>query len=98
MWTRFLNSRFRLRRLRSQLILTFLTGFLGIAFAIGLPMIVLINRQASSQAQILSSLGDYLNTLREGANLDFVLVCSDGKDVTDSAQTISVAELCLENS
>src|SRR5512143_844720 len=122
MWTHLQNPRFRLRRLRSQLIFTFLAGFLGIAVAIGLPVIVLMNRQASSQAQLLldqsviaarafveseraslqslalvvsqrptlmrllqdqdfSSLESYLNTLREGANLDFVLVCSDEKDV-----------------
>jgi PAS domain S-box-containing protein len=121
------------------LILTFLAGFLGIAIAIGLPVIVLINRQASSQVQLLldqsviasrafiaseqsnlqnlallvsqrptltrllqeqnfSSLGDYLNTLREGTNLDFVLVCSDGKDVTESDRNGSIAALCLEES
>ena len=96
--------------------MTFLAGFLGIGLAIGLPVILLINRQASSQAQLLldqsviasgafiesersnvqslallvsqrptlmrlleeksfSSLGQYLDTLREGANLDLVLVC-----------------------
>lgn len=43
----------RLRRLRSQLTFTFLAGFLGIGIAIGLPVIILINRQASSQAQLL---------------------------------------------
>ncbi|HSK65422.1 MAG TPA: hypothetical protein VK888_00725, partial [Anaerolineales bacterium] len=48
-----MNSRFRLRRLRSQLILTLLAGFLGIGLAIGLPVILLINRQASSQAKLL---------------------------------------------
>ena len=131
----FLNSRFRLRRLRSQLIVAFLAGFLGIAFAIGLPVILLINRQASSQAQLLldqsvvasrafiaseqsnlqslallvsqrptllrlldeksfSSLGEYLNTLREGGNLDFLLVCSDGKDITLSEQNVSIATFC----
>jgi two-component system sensor histidine kinase ResE len=138
MWNS-INSKFRLHRLRSQLILAFLVGFLGIAIAIGLPVILLINRQASSQAQLLldqsvvasrafieseqsslrsltllvsqrptltrllqerdfASLGDYLNTLRAGANLDFVLVCSDGKDVTDSDQNASIAPLCLEKS
>src|SRR5512141_2204241 len=136
MWN-VLSSKFRLDRLRSQLLLTFLGGFLGIGIAIGLPVIVLINRQASSQAQLLleqsavasrafltseqsnlqslallvsqrptlmrlleeqsfSSLGDYLGTLREGAGLDLVLVCSDGKDVTGSDQTSAVANLCLE--
>src|ERR1041384_4459320 len=137
--TRFLNPRFRLHRLRSQLILTFLAGFLGIATALGVPVILLINRQASAQVQLLldqsviasrafiaseqsnlqnlallvsqrptllrllkehnfSTLGDYLNTLRESANLDFILVCSQGQDVTGSDQNISVAELCRGDS
>jgi len=43
----------RLRRLRPQLVLTFLISSLGIGVAIGLPVILLINRQASSQAQLL---------------------------------------------
>jgi signal transduction histidine kinase len=43
----------RLRRLRSQLVLTFLISSLGIGIAIGLPVLLLINRQASSQAQLL---------------------------------------------
>src|SRR5512134_1640937 len=43
----------RLHRLRSQLTFTFLAGFLGIGIAIGLPVIALISRQASSQAQLL---------------------------------------------
>lgn len=138
MWNS-LNSKFHLRRLRTQLILTFLAGFLGIGIAIGLPVIVLINRQASSQAQLLldqsviasrafiaseqsnlqslalvasqrptllryleeqsfSTLEGYLDTLRGGANLDLLLVCSDGTDVTASEQNISIAELCLEES
>src|SRR6266536_212198 len=50
------------------------------------------------QEQNFSALGDYLNTLRDGANLDFVLVCSDGKDVTESNQNISLAAFCLEKS
>jgi two-component system sensor histidine kinase VicK len=132
-----MNSRFRLRRLRSQLILTLLAGFLGIGLAIGLPVILLINRQASSQAQLLleqsviasrayieseeadlqslallisqrptlmrllasqdfSSLDDYLNTLREGGNLDLVLVCSNGEDVTGFGQADSAAGLCRQ--
>jgi two-component system sensor histidine kinase ResE len=133
----FLNSRFPLRRLRSHLILAFLAGFLGIAIAIGLPVFLLINRQASSQAQLLldqsviasrafieseqsnlqslailvsqrptllrilgeknfSSLGEYLNTLREGGQLDLLLVCADGKDITESEQNLALASLCLE--
>ena len=32
---------------------TFIVGFLGIGIAIGLPVILLISRQASSQAQLL---------------------------------------------
>lgn len=115
----------------------FLAGFLGIGIAIGVPVFLLINRQASSQAQLLmdqsvvaskaflsseqsnlqslallvsqrptlrsllegqerSTMGEYLNTLRDGANLDFLLVCSNGNDITGSAQNLSIAELCLE--
>lgn len=48
---RFLKQ--RLRRLRAQLIFTFLVGFLGIGTAIGLPVILLIGRQSSSNAQLL---------------------------------------------
>lgn len=137
MWTHLLPSKFRLHRLRSQLIFTFLAGFLGIAIGMGLPVIVLMNRQASSQAQLLldqsviaarafiesersnlqslalvvsqrptlmrllqqqdfSALEGYLNTLREGANLDFVLVCSNGKDVTDSEENRSFVEFCSQ--
>ena len=42
-----------LRRLRSQLVLTFLLSSLGIGIAIGLPVLLLINRQATSQALLL---------------------------------------------
>ena len=123
----------RLRRLRSQLTFTFLAGFLGIGIAIGLPVIVLINRQASSQAQLLlnqavvasgafmqregsdlqslallisqrptlirlledqnfTSLKEYLNTLREGANVDLILICSGGKEITGTDDQL--AEFC----
>src|SRR5262245_57218558 len=111
-----------LRRLRSQLVLTFLLSSLGIGIAIGLPVILLINRQASSQAQLLldqatlttqaflvsegsdlqnlalltsqrptlirllaeqdlATLEGYLDTLREGAGLDLILVCAAGKEI-----------------
>jgi len=46
------NAR-RLQKLRTQLVLTFLVSSLGIGVAVGLPVILLINRQASSQAQLL---------------------------------------------
>jgi signal transduction histidine kinase/HAMP domain-containing protein len=129
----------RLRGLRSQLVLTFLLSSLGIGIAIGLPVILLINRQASSQAQLLLeqaisttrvflaseqsdlqnlalltsqrptlnrllteqdpvSLEDYLNTLREGAALDLILVCSDEKEVKGLAENISMTGLCQDNS
>lgn len=42
-----------LQRLRNQLILTFLVSSLGIGLTIGLPAILLINRQASLQAHLL---------------------------------------------
>lgn len=45
--------KYRLHRLRTQLVLTFLISSLGIGIAIGLPVILLINRQAVSQAQLL---------------------------------------------
>jgi PAS domain S-box-containing protein len=121
------------------LILAFLAGFLGIAIAIGLPVFLLIDRQASSQAQLLldqsviasrafieseqsnlqslailvsqrptllrilgeknfASLGEYLNTLREGGQLDLLLVCADGKDITGSERNLALASLCLEKS
>ena len=125
----------RLRRLRSQLVLTFLLSSLGIGIAVGLPVILLINRQASSQAQLLleqatsttrvflaseqsdlqnlalltsqrptltrllaeqdiTALQDYLNTLRQGADLDLILVCAAGKEVKGLGENISMAELC----
>ncbi len=125
----------RLRRLRSQLVLTFLLSSLGIGIAIGLPVILLINRQASSQAQLLLeqatsttrvflaseqsdlqnlalltsqrptltrlladqdpvALEDYLDTLREGAALDLILVCSNGEEVKGLGENISLTELC----
>jgi two-component system, OmpR family, phosphate regulon sensor histidine kinase PhoR len=43
----------RLRRLRSQLIFIFLVGFPGIGLAIGIPVILLISQQSSSNAQLL---------------------------------------------
>jgi two-component system, OmpR family, sensor histidine kinase ResE len=126
------------RRLRSQLILTFLAGFLGIGVAIGVPVIILVNRQASSQAQFLldqtviasrafiasersdlqnlallvsqrptltqligekdyPALERYLDTLREGAHLDSIMVCDRGKEVTGTNKNASMAELCLSN-
>jgi len=129
----------RPRRLRSQLVLTFLLSSLGIGVAIGLPVILLINRQASSQAQLLldqatlttqaflasersdlqnlallisqrptltrlleeqdvTALESYLDTLREGANLDLVLVCAEGKEVKGIGENISMTELCRSNS
>ena len=42
-----------LQKLRNQLILTFLVSSLGIGLTIGLPAILIINRQASLQAQLL---------------------------------------------
>ena len=125
----------RQRRLRSQLVLTFLLSSLGIGIAIGLPVILLINRQAFSQAQLLleqatsttrvflaseqsdlqnlalltsqrptltrllaeqnsSSLEDYLDTLRQGADLDLILVCIEGEEVNGLGENISFTELC----
>jgi len=128
-----------LRRLRSQLVLTFLLSSLGIGIAIGLPVLLLINRQATSQAQLLldqatlttqaflasqqsdlqnlallvsqrptltrlledqdvSSLDDYLNTLRESVDLDLILICAEGKEVKGIGENIPIGELCQADS
>lgn len=133
-----MHQNYHPRRLRSQLVLTFLAGFLGIGIAISLPVIILINRQTSSQAQFLldqtviasrafiasersdlqnlallvsqrptlmqllggkdnSALERYLDTLREGANLDAILVCEGKREVTGSNHNGSTTELCLTN-
>ena len=125
----------RLRRLRSQLVLTFLLSSLGIGVAVGLPVILVINRQASSQAQLLleqatsttrvflaseqsdlqnlalltsqrptltrllaeqdpASLEDYLDTLRQGADLDLILVCAEDEEVKGLGENVSMTELC----
>jgi hypothetical protein len=125
----------RQRKLRSQLVLTFLLSALGIGIAVGLPVILLINRQASSQAQLLleqatsttrvflaseqsdlqnlalltsqrptltrllaeqnsASLEDYLETLRQGADLDLILVCTEDEEVKGLGENISLTELC----
>ena len=128
-------QKLRLRTLRSQLIFTFIVGFLGIGVAIGLPVILLISRQASSQAQLLldqavvasrafleseksdlqslallisqrptltrlleeqnfTSLEGYLDTLRQSANLDMILVCSGGNEVSGVYNNTALTELC----
>jgi signal transduction histidine kinase len=128
-----------LQTLRSQLILTFIVGFLGIGIAIGLPVILLISRQASSQAQLLldqavvasrafieseqsdlqslallisqrptltrlleeqnfAPLESYINTLRESVNLDLILVCSGGNEVSGVDNNTDVTELCQADS
>ena len=125
----------RLRRLRSQLILTFLIGFPGIGLAIGLPVILLLSQQSSSHAQLLldqaviasrafikreqsdlqslallisqrptltrlleeqntSSLEDYLDTLRESANLDLILICSGEKKIAGVDPNLAGTDLC----
>jgi len=129
----------RLRKLRSQLVLTFLLSSLGIGVAIGLPVMLLINRQASSQAQLIlhqatlttqafftsekadlqnlallssqrptlirllgeqdaRSLESYLDTLRNGADLDLILVCNQGQAVKGIGEDISMNELCQSGS
>jgi signal transduction histidine kinase/HAMP domain-containing protein len=98
-------------------------------------VILLINRQASSQAQLLleqatsttrvflaseqsdlqnlalltsqrptltrllaeqnsASLEDYLETLRQGADLDLILVCTEDEEVKGLGENISLTELC----
>jgi signal transduction histidine kinase len=128
-----------LRTLRSQLIFTFIVGFLGIGIAIGLPVILLISRQTSSQAQLLldqavvasrafleseqsdlqslallisqrptlkqlldeqnfTSLDEYLNTLRQGANLDLILVCSGENKISGVEPNFALSDLCQTDS
>jgi len=48
-----MRAEISLQRLRTQLILTFLVSSLGIGLTIGLPAILIINRQTSLQAQLL---------------------------------------------
>ena len=125
----------RLQRLRSQLIATFLVGFLGIGIAIGVPVILLISQQSSSNAQLLlnqavvasraflegeksdlqslallisqrptltqllaeqdsAALEGYLDTLREGANVDVVLICTQGSESTAIAGNLAGSDLC----
>ncbi|HSL41997.1 MAG TPA: ATP-binding protein [Anaerolineales bacterium] len=128
----------RLRRLSSQLTVTFLVGFLGIGIAIGVPVILLIGQQASSHAQLLldqagvasraflegeksdlqslallisqrptltqllgeqdfSALEGYLDTLREGGNLDLILICEHGSSAR-IAGNVAGNELCQVDS
>jgi hypothetical protein len=125
----------RLRRLMPQLVLIFLLSSLGIGAAVGVPAILLINRQATSQAQLLldqatlttqaflagetsdlqnlallvsqrptlirllteqdlSSLDDYLETLRVSVNLDLILICDGTQAVKGIGENISLSELC----
>ena len=48
-----MQHKYQLRRLRSQLVLAFLAGFLGMGVGVSIPVIILLSRQASSQAQFL---------------------------------------------
>ena len=48
-----MQHKYQPRRLRSQLVLAFLAGFMGIGVGVSIPVIILLNRQASSQAQFL---------------------------------------------
>jgi signal transduction histidine kinase len=48
-----MQHKYQPRRLRSQLVLAFLAGFMGIGVGVSIPVIILLNRQVSSQAQFL---------------------------------------------
>ena len=48
-----MNNRNPLSKLRTQLVVTFLVGSLAIVIAIGLPVVLLINRQAVTQTSLL---------------------------------------------
>ena len=125
----------RLRRLRSQLLLIFLVGFPGLGLAIGIPVILLLDQQSSSHAQLLLEqavvasrafvrreqsdlqslallisqrptltrllnqqdlppLQEYLNTLRESADLDLILICSDKQAVASVDKNLAGPDLC----
>src|SRR4026209_2201869 len=66
----------RLRRLTSQLVLAFLFSSLGIGVALGLPAILLINRQASSQTQLF---------LDQATSTTRVFLASEESDLLDRA-------------
>ena len=70
----------RLRRLRTQLVLTFLLSSLGIVIAISLPIVILINRQAASQAQLL---------LDQATLTTQAFLTSEGSDLQNLALLIS---------
>src|SRR5688572_24846631 len=70
----------RLRKLRSQLVLTFLISSLGIGVALGLPAILLINRQASSQTQLF---------LDQATSTTRVFLASEQSDLQNLALLIS---------
>jgi len=70
----------RLRRLRTQLVSTFLLSSLGIVVAISLPIIILINRQAASQAQLL---------LDQATLTTQAFLASEGSDLQNLALLIS---------
>ena len=125
----------RLHRLRAQLTLAMLVGFLGIGVAIGIPVILLISQQSSSHAQRLLEQGgvasrafiegeksdlqslallisqrptltelldeqdlpgleNYLETLREGANIDLILICTKESEPRAVSGTLAGSELC----
>jgi len=48
-----MQHKYQPRRLRSQLVFAFLAGFMGIGMGVSIPVVILLNRQASSQAHFL---------------------------------------------
>ncbi len=82
-----MQHKYHPRRLRSQLVLAFLAGFLGIGIAISVPVIVLINRQAVTQAQFLldqTSLASQAYIASERSNLQsLALVVSQRPTLTN---------------
>jgi signal transduction histidine kinase len=115
----FSNPDHPFRRLRTQLIASFVISFLAIALGLGIPVVLTINRQAASQNQLLLDqallstraslsgkeselrnlallvsqrpslarlleqndqvgLQAYMEVLRKGADLDLLLLCADG--------------------
>jgi signal transduction histidine kinase len=127
-----------LHKLRNQLILTFLISSLGIGLTLGLPAILIINQQASWQAQLLldqavlttrafleneqadlQNLGllisqrptliqlldeqdddafpEYFETLGQGSNLDFLLICSGNEEIATFHRSEPPAGLCAKD-
>src|SRR5512133_3924887 len=84
-------------QLRSQLVIAFLAGTLGIVIAIGIPVVLLINRQAASQTRLLldqATLTTQSSLAREQSDLqNLALLTSQRptlKQLLDQKDTVSI--------